>query len=91
MPHGCWRFCVKTGMSSCDCARGRSCTTIHGHISAAATHRADIAKLHEFEHWPARWIWPMFIAMLALGLPQRQLGGRFMLAVLALILPVQSH
>jgi fatty acid desaturase len=32
-----------------------------------ATTREDIAKLHEFEYWPARWMWPMIIATLALG------------------------
>jgi fatty acid desaturase len=31
-----------------------------------ATTRADIAQLHEFEHWPARWMWPMLVALLAL-------------------------
>jgi fatty acid desaturase len=33
--------------------------------TAAAT-RAEIADLHEFEHWPARWVWPLFVGMLAL-------------------------
>jgi fatty acid desaturase len=32
-----------------------------------ATTREDIARLHEFEHWPARWMWPMIGATLALG------------------------
>ncbi|HVT26402.1 MAG TPA: fatty acid desaturase [Lacipirellulaceae bacterium] len=32
-----------------------------------ATSREDIAKLHEFEYWPARWMWPMLLATLALG------------------------
>jgi fatty acid desaturase len=32
-----------------------------------ATTRADIARLHEFEHWPARWMWPMVFATMALG------------------------
>jgi fatty acid desaturase len=31
-----------------------------------ATTRADVAQLHEFEHWPARWVWPLFGGMLAL-------------------------
>ena len=31
-------------------------------IREHATTRADIAKLHEFEHWPTNWMWPMFIA-----------------------------
>jgi fatty acid desaturase len=33
-----------------------------------ATTRADVAQLHEFEHWPARWVWPLFAGMLALQL-----------------------
>jgi fatty acid desaturase len=33
-----------------------------------ATTRADVAQLHEFKHWPARWIWPLFGGMLALQL-----------------------
>jgi fatty acid desaturase len=32
----------------------------------AATTRGDIAELHEFDHWPARWVWPLLIGMLAL-------------------------
>ncbi len=36
-------------------------------IREHATSRADIAKLHEFEHWPARWMWPMLFATLSLG------------------------
>jgi fatty acid desaturase len=31
-----------------------------------AVSRADVAELHEFEHWPARWVWPLFLGMLAL-------------------------
>jgi fatty acid desaturase len=31
-----------------------------------ATTRADIAAMHEFEHWPARWMWPMTIAFVLL-------------------------
>jgi fatty acid desaturase len=31
-----------------------------------ATSRADVAELHQFEHWPARWVWPLFAGMLAL-------------------------
>lgn len=33
-----------------------------------ATTRADIAKLHEFEYWPARWVWPLLAGMAALQL-----------------------
>ena len=36
-------------------------------IRTHATTGAYIAKLHEFEHWPARWMWPMLIATVALG------------------------
>jgi fatty acid desaturase len=36
-------------------------------VSAHATSREDIARLHEFNHWPARWMWPMIGASLALG------------------------
>jgi fatty acid desaturase len=32
----------------------------------AASSRADIAQLHEFEHWPARWVWPLLAGVLAL-------------------------
>ncbi len=32
-----------------------------------ATTREEIAELHEFDHWPASWVWPMFAAMVALG------------------------
>jgi fatty acid desaturase len=38
--------------------------TIHREYAAT---RADIARLHDFEHWPANWMWPMFVATLALG------------------------
>lgn len=31
-----------------------------------ATTRAEVVELHEFTHWPARWIWPLFLGMLAL-------------------------
>jgi fatty acid desaturase len=48
--------------------------------SPSASHRTtattpgDIAELHEFDHWPARWVWPLLIGMLtlqatAIGLP----------------------
>jgi peptidoglycan/LPS O-acetylase OafA/YrhL len=33
--------------------------------TVAAT-RADVAELHEFDHWPARWLWPLLAWMLAL-------------------------
>lgn len=28
--------------------------------------RADVARLHEFDHWPARWVWPLVAAMFAM-------------------------
>jgi len=31
-----------------------------------ATTRAEVAELHEFEHWPARWVWPLLAGMVAL-------------------------
>src|SRR4051794_9860548 len=34
---------------------------------AHATTREDIAELHEFQHWPAQWMWPMLAASLALS------------------------
>jgi fatty acid desaturase len=33
---------------------------------AHASSRADVAKLHEFEHWPARWLWPLLAGLLTL-------------------------
>src|SRR3954465_2018416 len=32
-----------------------------------ATTREGIAELHEFQHWPARWMWPMLAATRALS------------------------
>ena len=55
-----------------------------------ATTRADIAKLHEFEHWPARWIWPMLIAMLALGAAAAVAEEYSWWPLLLVILPLQS-
>ena len=34
--------------------------------SPTAATRGDIVELHEFDRWPARWVWPLFAAMLAL-------------------------
>jgi fatty acid desaturase len=33
---------------------------------STAKSRADVAQLHEFDHWPARWVWPLFAGMLSL-------------------------
>ena len=33
---------------------------------APAASRADIAAMHEFEHWPVRWMWPMLVAFVVL-------------------------
>jgi fatty acid desaturase len=41
------------------------CQPSHETRAPAAT-RADIAELHEFHHWPARWVWPLLVGMLAL-------------------------
>jgi fatty acid desaturase len=32
-----------------------------------ASTRAEIARLHAFEHWPGPWMWPMIVAMPLLG------------------------
>src|SRR6188508_3427993 len=32
----------------------------------AASTRADIAELHEFEHWPAKKLWPLIFAWIGL-------------------------
>jgi fatty acid desaturase len=58
-------------------------------IRQHATTRADIAKLHEFEHWPARWMWPMFLATLALG-GAATVALQLCWPLLFLILPLQS-
>jgi fatty acid desaturase len=58
---------------------------IRGH----ATTRADIAKLHKFEHWPARWMWPMFIATVALG-AAASVALELCWPLLLVILPLQS-
>src|SRR4029079_17792316 len=54
-----------------------------------ATTRAYIAKLHEFEHWPARWMWPMFLATLALG-GAANVAMELCWPLLLVILPLQS-
>jgi fatty acid desaturase len=41
------------------------CSPSASHRTTATT-RADIAELHEFDHWPARWVWPLLVGMLAL-------------------------
>ena len=41
------------------------CNHLRSGRTAAAT-RADVAELHEFDHWPARWVWPLFAGMLVL-------------------------
>ena len=58
-------------------------------IREHATTGADIAKLHEFEHWPARWMWPMLIATLALGAAAAAAEDACW-PLLLLILPLQS-
>lgn len=61
----------------------------HAHIIGAAKNRAEIAKLHEFEHWPARWMWPMLAATLALGAAAGVAEESFW-PLLLVILPLQS-
>ncbi len=58
-------------------------------IREHATSRAGIAKLHEFEHWPASWMWPMLIATLALGAAAAAAEDVYW-PLLLLILPLQS-
>jgi fatty acid desaturase len=58
-------------------------------IREQAASRADIAKLHEFAHWPARWIWPMLISMLALG-AAAGIAQEECWPLLFVILPLQS-
>jgi fatty acid desaturase len=41
------------------------CSPTASHRTAATT-RGDIAELHEFDHWPAQWVRPLLIGMLAL-------------------------
>src|SRR5215203_3728429 len=77
-------------MTSRDCAKG---PIMHGDPTTKrehATTRADIAKLHEFEHWPARWMWPMLIAMLALGAAAAVAEEEACWPLLLVILPMQS-
>src|SRR6478752_366311 len=58
-------------------------------IREQATTRADIARLHEFEHWPASWMWPMIIATLALG-AAAAVAEEQCWPLLFVILPLQS-
>src|SRR3954468_19271194 len=58
-------------------------------IREHATTPADIAKLHEFEHWPARWMWPMLVATLALGAAAAA-AEQECWPLLIVILPLQS-
>ena len=38
----------------------------HTSSRGPATTRAGVAELHEFDHWPVRWVWPLLAGMLAL-------------------------
>jgi fatty acid desaturase len=38
------------------------------HERAVAVSRAEIAQLHEFEHWPAKRLWPLIFATIGLTL-----------------------
>lgn len=58
-------------------------------IREPATSRADIARLHEFEQWPARWMWPMLIATLALG-AAAGVAYQYEWPLLFILLPLQS-
>jgi len=58
-------------------------------VQVPAATRADIAKLHEFEHWPARWMWPMFAATIALG-AAAGVAYTYEWPLLFILLPLQS-
>jgi fatty acid desaturase len=58
-------------------------------IRQHATTRAEIAKLHEFEHWPAQWMVPTFIATLAFG-GAATVAMELCWPLLFVILPLQS-
>src|SRR5207244_917806 len=56
---------------------------------AHATTRADIAQLHEFVHWPGRWMWPMIFATPLLGAAAAEASESYWW-LLALIWPALS-
>jgi fatty acid desaturase len=47
---------------------GRKMSNLRATGADTATTRADIAEMHQFEHWPIRWIWPMAAALVGLQL-----------------------
>lgn len=58
-------------------------------VRAAAKSRADIARLHQFEHWPARWMWPMLLAIVALAAAAAEAYEQCW-PLLVILLPAQS-
>lgn len=44
---------------------------------APASTREDIARLHEFEHWPARKLWPLIFGTVALSIVAGELPGNY--------------
>jgi fatty acid desaturase len=55
-------------------------------VGAPAANRAEIARLHEFEHWPARWVWPLFALLLTLQLAAVSLPASYW-PLLMILLP----
>jgi fatty acid desaturase len=51
---------------------------------ASASSRADIAQLHEFEEWPARWVWPLLASVLALQVAAVSLPNLYWPALLVI-------
>jgi fatty acid desaturase len=54
-----------------------------------ASTRAEIARLHAFEHWPGPWMWPMIGAMPLLGWAAAEAAAEYSPA-LAVIWPLQT-
>lgn len=59
------------------------CTPSTGSRKVAASHD-DVAQLHEFEHWPARWVWPLVALMVTLQLAAVYLPPAYWPALLAI-------
>ena len=55
-----------------------------------ATTREEIAELHEFNEWPAKWIWPMLFAIAALSAAAAVALSYSYWPALVVLLPAQS-
>ncbi len=55
-----------------------------------ATTREEIAELHEFDHWPASWVWPMLLAIAALNSAAAVALSYSYWPALFVLLPIQS-